>query len=201
MIPLHPKVLHFPIALLITALLTALLAIFFRNKRDFFKEMLMWITLLAGLSAIVTATAGFIAESQLVHNDTIHEMLELHKTLALTLTAGLIIASVWIIWRRNKMQIKELIIFTVFLAVLGGLVGYTAEMGGKMVYEQGAGIIPMQEILEKTPHQHYDTKDHSHEAIEHKPNVMDSLHQEHSELMDSLHEEHSNESHEHEHSH
>ena len=62
------------------------------------------------------------------------------------------------------MQIKELIILTIFLIVASIMLAYTAHLGGKMVYEEGAGVIPMEKMINNQTHEHNhsDTSEHSH---------------------------------------
>ena len=148
MIPLHPKIIHFPIALLITALLFAILAIAFKKKRQLFKDLLFWNIILGTLGAITAVITGLIAQDKLVHNEAIHELLKTHETLGFIIASVFIILSVWLLIRRSKMDMKEFVLFTFWLAVVSGTLVYSADIGGKMVYELGAGVIPMEETIQ-----------------------------------------------------
>ena len=158
MIPLHPKFIHFPIALIVTSVFFAFLAIVVKGKRDFFKEVFYWNILLATAGAIAATITGLIAENNLVHNNEIHEIMEVHQLFGFILTGGLIGISLWLMFRRSKMQIKEFIIIAVIVTTFSGMLSYSADLGGKMVYEKGAGIIPMEDIIKQMPHVHDNTQ-------------------------------------------
>ncbi len=147
MIPLHPKIIHFPIALLLTALLFAILAIVFKKKRELFKEILFWNILLGTLGAITAVITGLIAEDKLVHNDAIHEVLKTHELLGFIIAGVFIILTFWLLLRRSKMDMKEFILLTFWLAVISGTLAYSANLGGKMVFELGAGVVPLENTI------------------------------------------------------
>ena len=151
---LHPLIVHFPIALLITSVLFAVLAVLIKNKREVFKDILLGNLLLGTIGAVAAIISGKFAEESLAHNTKIHEIMEVHETLGYILTSIFAIIVIWLILRRYKIQIKELIIMTSFLIIASGLLVYTAYLGGKMVYEEGAGVIPMEKIMNNQTHEH-----------------------------------------------
>ena len=52
------------------------------------------------------------------------------------------------------MKYSELAVFVLLLVFAAGLTGYQAHLGGRMVYEYGAGVIPMEPILQEQDHEH-----------------------------------------------
>ena len=49
------------------------------------------------------------------------------------------------------------------LVLSSGILAYSAHLGCKMVYEHGAGVLPMQEMLNSKPHDHDHNHDHHEE--------------------------------------
>ena len=70
--------------------------------------------------------------------------METHKTLGIMLTIIFIMLTVWFIFRKMQMKNIEFVIITLVMVFSSILLGYTSHIGGKMVYEEGAGIIPME---------------------------------------------------------
>ena len=57
--------------------------------------------------------------------------------------------------------------FTVFIAVMilsSGLLGYSAHLGGKMVYGEGASVLPMKQVINQKegPNQNNENEGESH---------------------------------------
>ncbi len=177
---IHPIFVHFPIALTFLALLFAFLAIILPGKRQLFKEMLMWTLLLGALAAITTALTGFLASQQIPHNEAIHKIMTVHQTFGIIIGTTFLLLGLWILLRRVKMQVGELVFLTFFLAALTGLTGYSASLGGKMVYEHGAGVVPMMEMMRSQHHDHTGAT-HSHDQD------MDMMQD--SAMMEQMHEQ------------
>ena len=192
MIQLHPLIIHFPVALLVSALLFALLAILIKNKQELFKELLFWNIILGTIGAVLAVITGLVAESNLVHNNAIHTIMETHELLGYIITSAFVIISVWLILRKTKMQIKEFASLTFFIALFSVLVGYTAHLGGKMVYQEGAGVIPMEMIISNQTHDHDNGENHNHDNTETKEHD-DLQEHNHSSTIESEHEEHNHE--------
>ena len=147
MIPVHPFLVHFPVALIFTS------AIFF--SLEFVTENPRWgITgfwVMAGglIGAVLAIISGNIAYSSLILTNELKKISSLHETLGWTATwiTGMLL--VWYYLRRKSQSRieKSTYLFLLYLCV-GGL-GFSAWLGGKMVYENGGGVIPMQEILKQ----------------------------------------------------
>lgn len=164
MIPIHPRIVHFPVALLITVAAIATLALLLKRKRDILKKVILWNLSIGVAMAILAVVTGFIEAKTLVHNDTIHSIMQTHLTLGYIFSGLFISCWIWMIVRTSKMKTHEFAGF-VFVLVLAALIlTYSAHLGGKMVYEQGAGVIPMKEILlpEENGHLHEKSDSHTH---------------------------------------
>jgi len=171
---IHPIFVHFPIALTFMALLFAFLAIIAPGKRELMKEMLMWTLLLGALAAIATAATGLYASNNIPHNEAIHKIMIVHKTYGIIIGTSFLVLSLWMILRRVKMRVGELVFLTVFLAALTGLTGYSASLGGEMVYEHGAGVVPMMEMMRSETHHHATGEEHVNGMS--KEAMQDSMH-------------------------
>jgi len=190
MIPIHPRIVHFPVALLITAAVFGILALVFSGKRRQFMELLIWNLAFGVVGALFALITGLQEEKTLAHNDAIHNILEIHELIGYVISIISFILLIWMILRKSKMRLPEFVSIVVILVLSSGLLGYGAHLGGKMVYKEGAGVIPMEKVIsgEDHNHQHEEgTADH-HE----KENGNDSL--------DNPNSGENSESHEHDHS-
>ena len=173
MIPLHPKIVHFPVALLISAAIFGVLAFIIKNKRETFKEILYWNLLLGGLSAVFAIITGLIEEATLVHNEAIHSLMETHEALGFVFTGIFLSLGVWMTIRKSKLKSKEFSAIVIILILTAVIMGYSAHLGGRMVYEQGAGVVPMKEIIEHEEGGHH----HHHDGEENTEHDDDDNHE------------------------
>lgn len=134
--PLHPVVVHFPIALLITAILFEALEPVL--KRDFLREASTWLLGLGFLGGLVAAATGVLAEEAAEDGGVPKSAIETHESLAFAALAVFALLIV-IRWLQRTRRIP----ITVFLGIgLVGvvLIGLTGYFGGDLVYRYGAGV-------------------------------------------------------------
>jgi len=136
--PLHPVVVHFPIALLSTAVLFELLGFYFR--RDDFRRFGFWLLMLGLTGGIVAAVFGHWAEEAAEKMGVPKEAIELHESFAVTtlITFGLLLIYRWRI-RERWTPVHNGIYLSMALAGLL-LLGTTGYFGGDLVYRYGAGV-------------------------------------------------------------
>lgn len=168
MIEFHPAIVHFPIALLSIAALFAVISLF--RKKDFFKEVAFWNLLLGVIGAIAAVLTGLIEEQNLAHNEEVHKILVKHKFTGF----GILILSfallTWLWVRKNKFGKNEYILWVLFLVLGTAMIFYQGYLGGRMVFEHGAGVKPMKQLMEGDS-----TKAHSHSNSAHDhDNVQDT---------------------------
>lgn len=136
---LHAMIIHFPIALLMVGFLAEIVALFI--KKDLFKQAAFYLLLLGALGAIAAyLTGGFAGEG--IEEGPLKGPMELHKqaataTLWLAILAGLFQASM-LYFKYNRVWVKWVGIL-LFTAVVGS-VARTGYLGGKLVYNHGAGV-------------------------------------------------------------
>jgi len=133
----HPLVVHFPIALLLSAVLLDLVAVIF--KRPNLHGIALWNLVLGTLGAGAAVWTGNMAEEIAKHTFEIHEVMELHEKLGMaTLILGTVIVA-WRLWKRDQLGIRARAATFMLMAALAGTLVYGAHLGGRLVYEFGVG--------------------------------------------------------------
>jgi uncharacterized membrane protein len=130
---IHPALVHYPIALLPTTLAVDALG---RATGDptLLEMGRRGIALTAG-SAAVSALAGLLAQESSRFDGETHDLLVTHRNLNL----GLIGLTGWMAARRARRRRPSVGYLLVGLAGMA-VMGYSAYLGGHMVYEHGVGI-------------------------------------------------------------
>lgn len=133
--PIHPKLVHFPIALFLTALGLDILSLVFRKKE--FHQSAIYLYVGAALLTPLVVRTG-IWEAERLHLN--HPLLTKHSLMAQrTMWISLMSLPVlWFIKREFTKYFRGL--FIVLLLSIAGLVTYTGHLGGQMVYEYGVGV-------------------------------------------------------------
>ncbi len=135
LMPLHPKVVHFPIALFITALGFEILSVVF--KKEPFHRTAWYLFVFASLMTVIVVRTGILEQARLHMN---HPILSEHRTYALwTMWGALVALPCLMALKRFTPQIFRGIFLCVLILVSVG-VSVTGHHGGRMVYEYGAGV-------------------------------------------------------------
>lgn len=133
----HPLVIHFPIALLLTALLLDALALVF--KRPQLHRVALWNLLLGTLGAGLAVWTGTRAAEIAKHSMEIHQVMELHRKLGIaTLVLGVLIVGRRFL-KRDRLATRERILTLLVMLAMAGTLGFGAHLGGRLVYEFGVG--------------------------------------------------------------
>lgn len=134
-LPLHPAVVHFPIALFVSALGFELASFIF--KKELWHQMAWHLYFLAALTSPLAVWTGLQeAKAHQLH----HRVLDIHRAFALV-TMWFSLSSLLLFWFLKKRKPQGLrIAFLICLFVLLSSVAITAYHGGRMVYEYGIGI-------------------------------------------------------------
>ena len=135
LLPLHPKLVHFPIALFSTALILDILSRVLR--RENLHEAAVVIYVVGVMFTPIVVWVGLWEQQRLnLH----HPILEQHKLYGF-MTMWLSLISLPVLWFLRKISIKFFrIVFMGLLLSLAILVTTTGYFGGRMVYEYGAGV-------------------------------------------------------------
>ena len=132
---IHPSLVHYPLAFLPLSIGADLLARSTGNRT--FAELGRYAMALAAGSAAVAAVAGLAAQEEVdvEEGSEAYEMLVTHRNMNLTLVGASAGMAMWR-WREPEASPGYL---ALGLAALGA-VGYSAYLGGKMVYKHGLGV-------------------------------------------------------------
>ncbi|WP_221031151.1 DUF2231 domain-containing protein [Actomonas aquatica] len=143
--PLHPALVHFPIVLLLLGAPVAIAAAFTRRAHlPFIAAALLS---LGALGSIVAVQSGGeeeeIVEDALPNEAILHEHEEwAERTNATAIVAALVALGAVALTRKPTIA-RGLSITTAVIALAAAVgVGFTGHYGGKLVYQQGAGIHP-----------------------------------------------------------
>jgi uncharacterized membrane protein len=142
--PLHPAVIHFPIALALVALLVELLARVPRWRA--LEPAAALLVTLAALGAIAAVVTGDMAHDEAVVPAGAHDLVEQHEELgetAMWSLVGLAAARLLLGWRRRFSGALPWA-YLVLAAAAAGLVAYNGHLGGRLVFDHGVGTAPMQ---------------------------------------------------------
>ena len=149
--PIHPMVVHFPIALVITACLFDLIGLFL-EKRDFSQTAfyLLFVGTLGAIGAVLTGE--YLAHEEAHSIQGIREVLHTHEEAGEWTLWFLIVytfARGWFTYRKTwgRTQLRA---FALASLIAVGLVVRTGFYGGKLVFEFGAGLKPA--ALERERH-------------------------------------------------
>lgn len=133
---LHPALVHFPIALLPTALAADAVGRFADNPQ--LSEIGRRLMPFAAGSTVLAGLAGLIAqEASVVPDGPAHDQLTTHRNLNL----GLIGLATLLAVRRSGRRRASRGYLVAGFAGLGAMM-YSASLGGKLVYEHGLGVEP-----------------------------------------------------------
>jgi uncharacterized membrane protein len=134
----HAAINDLPVALLLAAVVFDLgAAVWKRESLKWAGIWTLWAGVIGGWAAVV---AGELAEESIDHGEAIHELMELHQTLALVTMGVFTLILAWKMYRRFALPPAEEVVSRVLSLVgLAGIV-WTGVVGGTMVFEHAAGI-------------------------------------------------------------
>ncbi|HYE35912.1 DUF2231 domain-containing protein [Methylocaldum sp.] len=155
---LHPMIVHFPIAFLTGFFLLELIGAVFRWPG--LRHAASWMLYLGALGAIAAAVAGLIAEDSVPHSGAVHDIMEWHERLGLTI-AGLSSAlAIWRLMSRAHFSAMAEALHLFLAGIVLTCIFFAADLGGLMVYQHGVGVKSLQQA---DYHHHHDDHEH-HEA-------------------------------------
>lgn len=138
---LHPLLVHFPIALL--SLFFVLDFIGSLASKSNWRNAASWFLYCGTLFAGFTVVAGLIAASNVAHGDNVHEIMENHEHLGISVLVLAIILSAWRLLTKGLIVGAGNTLFQLLAVILSGLLVLTADLGGLMVYGHGVAVEPV----------------------------------------------------------
>lgn len=140
LLPLHPRIVHFPVALTLTGVLFLALGLLRREER-------WWgygqITLLLGwLGVLAAVISGLIDQARAPQDAAVVALINQHITAGITLLIAAGLALYWPL-RNKHLKTGATPVRWPYLALLASivlLVAIEGWLGGKLVYDFGVGV-------------------------------------------------------------
>lgn len=147
---IHPLIVHFPIALLLTSVLADLLAPL--RPGTALKEVALYLLVLGVIGAVAAGVSGEQAAEAVAHLPDLREAVEQHEdfgTGTIWLFIALLLSRLYMLIKGRFVSVLRAA-YVVLSLVAGGLLMATAYSGGSLVYERGAGVKPAMQQMSPT---------------------------------------------------
>ncbi len=144
---IHPLIVHFPIALLVFAVLTDFAGIVFKNSA-WLKKSALGLYVIGSLGAVAAYFSGKQAADLVDFPTLSYPVISEHADLALyTMLFFVVYTIARLIINWKKWDEKKITVIILFLISLGGLflLKETAEHGGELVFKYGVGTAALSE--------------------------------------------------------
>lgn len=137
-INIHPLFVHFPIALLLTAITFYFLGTIFRKE-----ELLSagkWVFYAGTLSAAVAVWTGLRAADTVPHGGDMHQTLMAHQYIGVVILGLSVLLSLWLILTKANIPGRGKPFFVIALLLLMAAIMQQADFGGRLVFLNGVGV-------------------------------------------------------------
>jgi len=108
------------------------------------------------LGAAAAAAAGLYAASFVPHGQEVHEIMEWHERLGITVTGLAIILSLWRMLAHEAIAGMAKAFHLVMATIMVVCMVFGADLGGLMVYGHGVAVRKLQDSYSSTQHQHHE---------------------------------------------
>ncbi|MEY3288082.1 MAG: hypothetical protein RLZZ419_324 [Pseudomonadota bacterium] len=152
---IHPLLVHFPIAFLSVFFVLDVIATLAKKLQ--WRNVASWFLYMGTLAAVFTVIAGLIAANSVVHGGNVHDIMERHENLGLSILSLAIALSAWRIKSGGLIQGAANNLFLLLAAMLCVLIVLGADLGGLMVYQYGVAVKAVQLPEAGHDHEHGDT--------------------------------------------
>jgi len=137
---IHPLLVHFPIAFLTFFFVVDVFGSLAGKPQ--WRQTASFLLYFGTLAAAFTVLAGFVAADTVEHGENVHEIMERHEHLGisiLSLAAGL---SAWRLKHHGVLSGAGNVLFLLLSALLCLILVFGADLGGLMVYQYGVAVKP-----------------------------------------------------------
>lgn len=160
----HPIFVHLPLAFLPAALGFYTWAIVLHRPHALaIGRACLLLGVLGARAALLT---GLRAEDSIPHDKTIHALMQTHKTVAWILAITSVGLASWTLWRGDGSPRRPRL-FLLALMVANLLLLQTGDLGARLVYLHGAGVLSAQSPIPTEPHTELEAREsHAHQHTE-----------------------------------
>ncbi len=162
---IHPVFVHFPIALYPTALLFYGIGLF---RKRYGLLLAGQICLALGLAGtLLSVLTGYWAQESIPHGEAVHRIMGTHQNIGFAILALGVLLMIWSFLKREGIP-KGSKSFMILMGFTVLLIMQNADLGGRMVFVEGAAVKAMQtQTKEEAP------DDHGEAVPEKKPDAND----------------------------
>lgn len=136
--PVHPAIVHFPIALVTLWFIAELIGYFSRSEKA--RTVAWWSLVAAAISGPITIVAGYADMWRASLAPATHELVHTHLKIGWTLVVATLAVTAWRWFIRTEPQRRPGGGFLVAAALVFALTIFQGWYGGEMVYAHGAGV-------------------------------------------------------------
>lgn len=155
----HPAVVHYPIALL--TLFWLLDVIGSLSRRERLRQAAAAMLYCGTVGALLAVAAGLYAEHVVTHGQVVHEIMEWHERLGLTVTVLALGLSLWRLLAKTAIVGMANVLHLSLASLMVLCLIFGADLGGQMVYRHGVAVQQLQDA--NAEHHHHDaTLAHPH---------------------------------------
>ncbi|CAD6879666.1 hypothetical protein [Methylomonas albis] len=135
---IHPLLVHFPIALL-TLFFTLDLIGSLANRPEW-RQIAGAFLYLGTVFAGFAVAAGLVAAATVAHGGNVHEVMEHHEHLGISVLSLAAVLAAWRLLSKGHIVGPANTLYLLLAAILSGLLAFTADLGGLMVYKYGVSV-------------------------------------------------------------
>ena len=162
---IHPLLVHFPIAFLSAFFALDLVGTISKNPES--RSVATWLLYFGTVAALFTVIAGFIAADSVAHGQNVHDIMERHEQIGISVFSTAILLSIWRIKSGILPRGGANNFFLILSALLCLLMMLGADLGGLMVYKYGVAVESV-----SAPEDSYS---HVHDQVDSHENVTDHV--------------------------
>lgn len=153
---IHPLIVHFPIAFLITFIVIDILGAIF--KQAGWRKLAGGLLYLGTVAAGVAVIFGLMAEESVEHGENVHLILESHEFFGFSILCLSAFLSAWRLLSAGEIKGMMNAPYLFLAGILFNLVVLGADLGGLMVYKYGVAV----EAVKVTALDYFQEHEHSH---------------------------------------
>lgn len=150
---LHPSLVHFPIAFLSVFFLLELVGSLLRREK--LRQVASALLYCGALGAVLAAAAGLYAAHIVPHGQEVHEIMEWHMRLGLTVASLAVVLSLWRLLAKGMMTGMAQALHLLLAGVMALCMVFGADLGGLMVYGHGVAVHKLQGEEAAQAHHHH----------------------------------------------